>query len=130
MPKGMSGLPSRRTAASYFRSISLRGRGEKHYRCWPDIAPDVRVLNLETSITSGGDFAPGKAVHYRMYPQYIGCLTAIRPDVCALANNHILDFGYDGLVDTLRSLAGRQNLLCWCGFGCRTGPTPGGGDVA
>jgi poly-gamma-glutamate capsule biosynthesis protein CapA/YwtB (metallophosphatase superfamily) len=67
-------------------------------------APDVRLLNLETSITAGGEFAPGKAVHYRMHPDNVGCLTAIRPDVCALANNHILDFGYQGLVDTLRTL--------------------------
>ncbi len=80
-----------------------------------DFAPDVRVLNLETSITSGGDFAPGKAVHYRMHPDNIGCLTAIRPDVCALANNHILDFGYDGLADTLRSLADAK--ICCAGAG-------------
>ena len=67
-------------------------------------APDVRLLNLETTITARGEFAPGKAVHYRMNPENIGCLAAIRPDVCALANNHILDFGYQGLTDTLRSL--------------------------
>jgi poly-gamma-glutamate capsule biosynthesis protein CapA/YwtB (metallophosphatase superfamily) len=66
--------------------------------------PDVRLLNLETSITAGGEFAPGKRVHYRMHPDNIRCLTAIRPDVCALANNHILDFGYQGLTDTLRTL--------------------------
>ncbi|HTI77671.1 MAG TPA: CapA family protein [Mycobacterium sp.] len=68
-------------------------------------APDVRLLNLETTITAGTDFAPGKAVHYRMHPYNVGCLAAIRPDVCALANNHILDFGYQGLDDTLRTLA-------------------------
>src|SRR6185312_13350268 len=62
------------------------------------------VLNLETSITAGSEFAPGKAVHYRMHPDNIGCLTAIRPDVCALANNHILDFGYQGMRDTLKAL--------------------------
>jgi poly-gamma-glutamate capsule biosynthesis protein CapA/YwtB (metallophosphatase superfamily) len=67
-------------------------------------APDVRLLNLETSITARGEFAKGKAVHYRMHPDNVGCLTAIRPDVCALANNHILDFGYEGLTDTLRTL--------------------------
>jgi poly-gamma-glutamate capsule biosynthesis protein CapA/YwtB (metallophosphatase superfamily) len=69
-------------------------------------APDVRLLNLETSITARGEFAPGKVVHYRMNPDNIGCLAAIRPDVCALANNHILDFGHQGLADTLRALAG------------------------
>jgi poly-gamma-glutamate capsule biosynthesis protein CapA/YwtB (metallophosphatase superfamily) len=67
-------------------------------------APDVRLLNLETSITAGGEFARGKGVHYRMHPDNIGCVAAIRPDVCALANNHILDFGYLGLAETLRTL--------------------------
>ncbi len=67
-------------------------------------APDVRLLNLETSITAGGEFALGKAVHYRMHPDNVRCLSAIRPDVCALANNHVLDFGYQGLTDTLRTL--------------------------
>ena len=35
-------------------------------------APDVRLLNLETSITDGGEFARGKAVHYRMHPDNVG----------------------------------------------------------
>jgi poly-gamma-glutamate capsule biosynthesis protein CapA/YwtB (metallophosphatase superfamily) len=69
-----------------------------------EFAPDVRLINLETTITAGGEFAPGKAVHYRMHPDNIACLTVIRPDACALANNHILDFGYRGLADTLQAL--------------------------
>jgi poly-gamma-glutamate synthesis protein (capsule biosynthesis protein) len=69
-----------------------------------EFAPDIRLINLETSITARGEFAPRKAVHYRMHPDNIGCLSAIRPDACALANNHILDFGYDGLADTVRFL--------------------------
>ena len=71
-----------------------------------DIAPDVRVINLETSITASGEFAPGKAVHYRMSPGNVGCLSAARPDACALANNHVLDFGHRGLADTLAALSG------------------------
>jgi poly-gamma-glutamate synthesis protein (capsule biosynthesis protein) len=71
-----------------------------------DIAPDVRVINLETSITAGGEFAPGKAVHYRMSPGNAGCVAAARPDACALANNHVLDFGPRGLADTVQALAG------------------------
>lgn len=70
-----------------------------------ELAPDVRVVNLETSITADGEFARGKAVHYRMNPRNIGCLTALRPDVCVLANNHVLDFGLAGLADTLSALA-------------------------
>lgn len=70
-----------------------------------DWAPDVRLINLETSITTSDDLAPGKVVHYRMYPANVSCLTAARPDVCALANNHVLDFGRRGLLQTLDVLA-------------------------
>ncbi|MFH8619450.1 CapA family protein [Streptomyces sp. NPDC017979] len=67
-------------------------------------APDVRVLNLETSVTRGGERAVGKGIHYRMHPGNLPALTAVRPDVCALANNHVLDFGRPGLTDTLDAL--------------------------
>jgi poly-gamma-glutamate synthesis protein (capsule biosynthesis protein) len=30
----------------------------------------------------------------------------VRPDACALANNHLLDFGYQGSADTLDALSG------------------------
>ncbi|MBB5803653.1 poly-gamma-glutamate synthesis protein (capsule biosynthesis protein) [Saccharothrix ecbatanensis] len=70
-----------------------------------DVDPDVRVINLETSITRSDDVDGDKVVHYRMAPENIGCLTVVRPDVCALANNHVLDFGRRGLADTLDALA-------------------------
>lgn len=69
-----------------------------------ELAPDVRLLNLETSITGDGDFAPFKGIHYRMRPENTAALSAIRPDACALANNHVLDFGERGLADTLAAL--------------------------
>ena len=37
-------------------------------RVLEEIAPDVRVINLETSITASRGFAPGKAICYRMSP--------------------------------------------------------------
>ncbi len=69
-------------------------------------SPDVRVINLETSITRRGDFAPGKEICYRMSPANIRCLIVARPDACALANNHTLDFGRAGLAETLSTLSG------------------------
>lgn len=71
-----------------------------------EVAPDVRVLNLETSVTRSRDFAPGKSVHYRMNPANLPALAVARPDVCVLANNHVLDFGVRGLAETLDALAG------------------------
>lgn len=70
-----------------------------------ETAPDVRLVNLETSITASGEFAPGKDVHYRMSPDNLPSLTVARPDVCALANNHVLDGGRSGLHETLDTLA-------------------------
>ncbi len=67
--------------------------------------PDARVLNLETSVTRHAAFAPGKAVHYRMHPANLPSLAVARPDVCTLANNHVLDFGVAGLEETLEVLA-------------------------
>jgi poly-gamma-glutamate capsule biosynthesis protein CapA/YwtB (metallophosphatase superfamily) len=67
-------------------------------------APDVRIVNLETSVTQDGDFDFRKGVHYRMHPANLGALTAARPDVCVLGNNHVLDFGRTGLGETLDSL--------------------------
>ncbi|POX50387.1 hypothetical protein C3489_22315 [Streptomyces sp. Ru71] len=69
-------------------------------------APDARIVNLETSVTRSDDFAPGKGVHYRMHPANLPALLMIRPDVCVLANNHVLDFGRRGLAETLAVLAG------------------------
>ncbi|WP_280401167.1 CapA family protein [Nocardia carnea] len=71
-----------------------------------ELAPDIRLVNLETAITADGDFAPGKGVHYRMHPGNLPALTAFGPDACALSNNHSLDFGLRGLADTLDALAG------------------------
>jgi len=70
-----------------------------------EMAPDVRVINLECAVTRSNEFASGKAAHYRMEPANLPCVTAFSPDACALANNHILDFGRTGLTDTLHWLA-------------------------
>jgi poly-gamma-glutamate synthesis protein (capsule biosynthesis protein) len=73
------------------------------------VAPAARVVNLETSITRSDDYWRGKGINYRMHPDNVGCLTAAGIDVCTLANNHVLDFGYSGLLETLDTL-GRAGL--------------------
>ena len=63
-----------------------------------------RIVNLETAITTAPHPWPGKAVHYRMHPANVASLQAAAIDACCLANNHVLDWGFNGLADTLRSL--------------------------
>ncbi len=65
---------------------------------------DVRIVNLETSVTSSSDAWPDKGINYRMSPENVGCLTAARVDVAVLANNHVLDWGRAGLDETLAVL--------------------------
>jgi poly-gamma-glutamate capsule biosynthesis protein CapA/YwtB (metallophosphatase superfamily) len=65
---------------------------------------DLRIANLETAVTSAGIPWPDKGIHYRMHPQNIGCLSNAHIDACSLANNHLLDWGYDGLSETLQTL--------------------------
>ncbi|SDK50962.1 CapA family protein [Microbulbifer yueqingensis] len=66
--------------------------------------PDFRVINLETAVTTSNDCWPGKGIQYRMHPANLDCLTVAEIDICSLANNHVLDWGYPGLGETLTSL--------------------------
>jgi poly-gamma-glutamate capsule biosynthesis protein CapA/YwtB (metallophosphatase superfamily) len=66
--------------------------------------PDVRIVNLETAVTTSQAAWPAKDVLYRTHPENVAILRAARIDCCALANNHILDWGYAGLLETLDSL--------------------------
>jgi poly-gamma-glutamate capsule biosynthesis protein CapA/YwtB (metallophosphatase superfamily) len=67
-------------------------------------APDVRIINLETALTTSPERWPGKPVLYRTHPDNVAVLTAARIDCCVLANNHALDWGEPGLLETLDSL--------------------------
>ncbi|VFU11131.1 conserved protein of unknown function [Methylocella tundrae] len=66
-------------------------------------APDARIINLETSITRSDAYAE-KGINYRMSPENAACLPAAGVDCCALGNNHVLDWGRAGLLETLATL--------------------------
>lgn len=65
--------------------------------------PDARVVNLETSITRSEAYE-AKGINYRVSPENAKCLQSFAIDCCALANNHVLDWGRTGLIDTLDTL--------------------------
>ncbi|MFQ6112986.1 MAG: CapA family protein [bacterium] len=68
------------------------------------VAPDLRLINLETCVTRSNDCWKSKNIHYRMNPENMPCIMAAKIDYCSLANNHILDWGYPGLTETLETL--------------------------
>ncbi|HLF76358.1 MAG TPA: CapA family protein [Dehalococcoidia bacterium] len=67
-------------------------------------APDLRLINLETSVTTSSEPLP-KGINYRMHPANVPCLLAAGIDCCVLANNHVLDWRVPGLLDTLSVLS-------------------------
>ncbi len=67
--------------------------------------PDARIVNLETSVTRSDAYWKGKGINYRMHPDNAPCLAAARIDCAVLANNHVLDYGVSGLLETLETLA-------------------------
>src|SRR5215470_16787325 len=77
---------------------------------------DARIINLETAITRSDTWDRDKGIHYRVSPENARALAAARIDACALANNHVLDWGERGLVDTLASL--ERLAIARAGAGC------------
>ena len=68
------------------------------------VKPDLRIINLETAITKSEEYWKGKGINYRMHPGNIHAIKAAGIDVSVLANNHVLDWGYSGLKETLKTL--------------------------
>lgn len=64
---------------------------------------DVAVANLEFAFTERGEAIP-KNFNFRARPEFVGVLQAARVDVVSLANNHVMDYGAPGLLDTIATL--------------------------
>ena len=62
---------------------------------------DLAIGNLETAIAVGGTRAAGKQFAFRAPPAAVDALRAAGYDAVSMANNHGLDYGSDGLAETL-----------------------------
>ena len=58
---------------------------------------DLRLINLETSVTTSDNYWQGKGINYRMHPKNVPVLKEAHIDLVSLANNHVLDWGFDVL---------------------------------
>lgn len=66
-------------------------------------AADVAIINLETSVGTGGRPEPGKRFTFSAGPEAFTALAGTGIDVVSMANNHALDFGRARLPSTLRA---------------------------
>jgi poly-gamma-glutamate synthesis protein (capsule biosynthesis protein) len=64
---------------------------------------DVAIVNLETSVGTGGRPEPGKRFTFAAGPGAFAALAAAGVDVAVMANNHALDFGRARLPSTFRA---------------------------
>ena len=64
---------------------------------------DIAMVNLECPITTKGRKV-AKPFNFRMNPKFLGALKASGVDIVNIANNHIFDYGGDGLFDTIAYL--------------------------
>ncbi len=83
---------------------------------WGNLIPllqsaDLRIINLETTLTLSANKVP-KVFNFKSDPKNVKALQEAHIDVVNLANNHIKDFGNEGLIETLHTLhkAGIQSV--------------------
>lgn len=65
---------------------------------------DLAVGNLESTLASSGTKNPTKDVTFRGDPRGIAALEHAGVDAVSLANNHVLDYGPQPLLDTIAAL--------------------------
>lgn len=75
---------------------------------WGDLLPlllsmDINLINLETALTTS-ERRVLKVFNFKAGPEKVRTLKEGRIDVVNLANNHVLDFSEEGLVETLKTL--------------------------
>jgi poly-gamma-glutamate synthesis protein (capsule biosynthesis protein) len=106
LAEAVNGPIPRSVAASYVWGDALGVMSRSHL--------DARVINLETAVTTAQGPWP-KGINYRMHPDNVSCLTAAGVDCCILANNHVMDWGREGLIETLEGLHGAGIRTCGAG---------------
>ena len=75
-------------------------------------ATDLSVINNEFVFSDRGTALAGKAYTFRARTTHISMLELFGADVANLANNHVYDYGEEGLMDTIATLhnAGIQTM--------------------
>src|SRR6185369_7941098 len=87
----------------------------------PEINGDLNFANLETVVTDRNDLvAEQKLFTFRTHPEAVRQLVRRGFNLFSAANNHAMDYGYDGARETIRHLdliAGEGGLVAYAGLG-------------
>ena len=85
---------------------------------------DARIINLETAITTTMTWDGTKGIHYKMHPRNVPFLKEAKIDCCVVANNHVLDWGEPGLLETLATLQNNNIALAGAGLNANEARAP------
>lgn len=93
---------------------------------WGDTLPlfqaaDARICNLECVIADRGEpwSEYFKEFHFRSAARNVAVLTAARFNAVSIANNHVLDYGYEALLEMLQLL--EREKVAYSGAGADLG---------
>ncbi len=93
-------------------------------------AADLTVANLECQLTTSTDRHPTKTVYFKGNPDNVEGLTYGGIDIVSLANNHILDYMEDGLVETQQMLDQEEIKYSGAGLDLYEASLPVYADIA
>jgi len=65
---------------------------------------DFSLVNLECTIAKGGKPFPGRAFYFRADPIAVNVLKRANISCVSLANNHMMDFSEEALLETIKNL--------------------------
>ncbi len=89
----------------------IQNRSVRPEALWGDVLPimlaaDCRLINLECVVSDQGqEWHPmTKAFHFRARPRAVDFLLAAKVNGVTLANNHVLDYGPEALLDCFKLL--------------------------
>lgn len=96
---------------------------EPLHRIAPYIDGDINFCNLETTVMDRNDVPPAdKTYNFRTHPNAVRALLKLGFNLMTLANNHIIDYGEEGVKETLKWMATlkkevRKERLWYAGVG-------------
>ncbi len=76
---------------------------------------DFNIVNLESPATDTGEIFPDKRFIYKFPPEFIKIFKRHNINVFLLANNHMLDFGAEGMFSTIKAI--KESKLFFAGAG-------------
>ncbi|MDP4284298.1 MAG: CapA family protein [Bacteroidota bacterium] len=90
------------------RTVDSNTSREGYRYVWGNVLPllqstDINIVNLETTLTNSNKMVT-KTFNFKASPDKIKCLKDAHVTVANLANNHILDYSQEGLIETLQTL--------------------------